>query len=122
MKRRAVVLGLLIAFSWWLSPPLLWAEDIEPTKPVTVHQYRNVTEELMIMLKETMGILRNLDHAPTAEEKKHLMKMMARLDDMLKQQQTMTQDLKDQLDDIRQQQDEYFRREHIIEQQNYLPK
>ena len=121
MKRRAVFLGLLIAMSWWLSPPL-WAEINKPAKPVTEQQYQNVTEELMIMLKETMGILSNLDHAPSAEEKKHLMKMMTRLDDMLKQQQTMTQDLKDQLDDIRQQQDEYFRRERIIEQQNYLPK
>ena len=121
MKRRAVLLGLLIVFSSWLSPPL-WAEDNKTAKPVTEQQYHNVTEELMIMLKETMGILRNLDHAPTAEEKKHLMKMMARLDDMLKQQQTMTQDLKNQLDNIRQLQDEYFRREQIIEQQNYLPK
>ena len=63
-----------------------------------------------------MEIIRNLDHAPTAEEKRHLTEMMSRLDTILKQQQDTMQDLQNQINTIRQQQDEFFQRQHNLEQ------
>ena len=117
MKMRLVWLSLICAMCWGLSAPL-WAAD-EKTAGAG-RQYQSVTTELMTMLKETMDIIRNLDHAPTADEKKHLTEMMSRLDIMLKQQQEAMQNMQDQLDTIRQQQDEYFQRQHILEQQQNL--
>jgi hypothetical protein len=116
MKMRVVLLSLIFVMSWWLSSPL-WAEAEKSAGSRTVQQDQSTTEELMSMLKETMGILRNLDHAPSADEKRHLGEMMGRLDVMLKQQQQMMQDLRDQQESIRQQQDEFFRRQRILEQQ-----
>jgi uncharacterized membrane protein YfbV (UPF0208 family) len=118
MKGRAVSLGLIVAVSCLPSTPL-WAKGEKAAEPVTM-QRQSVTEELMVMLKETMGILSNLDHAPTVEEKRHLAEMMSRLDTMLKRQQSMMRDMQDQLDAIRQQQDEYFQRQQTLERQQNL--
>jgi paraquat-inducible protein B len=117
MKMRRMLLSLVFAMCWGLSAPL-WAADEKA--PGAGQQYQSVTTELMSMLKETMDIIRNLDHAPTADEKKHLTEMMSRLDVMLKQQQDMMKNMQDQLNTIRQQQDEYFQRQHILEQQQNL--
>ena len=117
MKMRLMLLSLMFAMCWGLSAPL-WAAD-EKTAGAG-QQYQSVTTELMSMLKETMSIIRNLDHPPTADEKRHLTEMMSRLDAMLKQQQDMMQNMQDQLNTIRQQQDEYFQRQHILEQQQNL--
>jgi DNA gyrase/topoisomerase IV subunit A len=115
------MLGLIIAMFWWLSAPL-WAESESPPGATAAgRQYQSVTEELMAMLKETMSIIRNLDHAPSADEKRHLAEMINRLDAMLKQQQQAMQDMRDQLDSIRQQQNEFFQRQHTLEQQQSLP-
>lgn len=118
MYGRAVTLSLVVVLSCLPSTPL-WAEGGKAADPETIQQ-QSVTEELMIMLKETMGILSNLDHTPTAEEKRHLAEMMNRLDTMLKQQQAMMRDMQDQLDSIRQQQDEFFQRQHTLERQQNL--
>lgn len=121
MKTRRVLLGLIVAMSWWLSAPL-WAESENSSGSATAgQQYQSVTEELMAMLKETMSIIRNLDHAPSADEKRRLAEMINRLDAMLKQQQEVMQDMREQLDSIRQQQDEFFQRQHTLEQQQNLP-
>ncbi len=115
MKIRRVLLSLIFAVCWGLSVPLWAAEE----KAVGM-QYQSVTTELMSMLRETMDIIKNLNHTPTADEKKHLTEMMSRLDAMLKQQQEVMQNMQDQLNTIRQQQDEYFQRQHILEQQQNL--
>jgi hypothetical protein len=115
MKMRRMLLSLVFAMCWGLSAPL-WAADEKA--PGAGQQYQSVTTELMSMLKETMDIIRNLDHPPTADEKRHLTEMMSRLDVMLKQQQEMMQNMQDQLNTIRQQQDEYFQRQQILQQQN----
>jgi len=121
MKTRRLVLGLVIVMSWWLSAPL-WAESETPSGATpTERQYQSVTEELMAMLQETMSIIKNLDHAPSAAEKRHLAEMINRLDAMLKQQQEVMQNMRDQLDSIRQQQNEFFQRQHTLEQQQSLP-
>jgi paraquat-inducible protein B len=115
MKIWQVLLGLMFAVCWGVSAPL-WAGEEKAAG--TGQQYQSVTTELMSMLKETMDIIRNLDHPPTADEKRHLTEMMSRLDVMLKQQQDMMQNMQDQLNTIRQQQDEYFQRQQILQQQN----
>ena len=121
MKTWRVLLGLIIAMSWWLAAPL-WAESENSSGAAKAgQQYQSVTEELMVMLKETMSIIRNLDHAPSADEKRQLAEMINRLDAMLKQQQEVMQDMREQLDSIRQQQDEFFQRQHTLEQQQNLP-
>jgi paraquat-inducible protein B len=117
MKMRLVLLSMIFAMCWGSSAPL-WAADEKASGAEL--QYQSVTTELMSMLKETMDIIRNLDHTPTADEKKQLTEMMSRLDTMLKQQQDMMQNMQDQLDAIRQQQDEYFQRQRILEQQQNL--
>jgi len=117
MKMRLALPSMIFAMFWGLSAPL-WAAD-EKTAGGKL-QYQSVTTELMSMLKETMGIIKNLDHTPTADEKKQLTKMMSRLDAMLKQQQDMMQNMQDQLNAIQQQQDEYFQRQRILEQQQNL--
>ena len=118
MNGRAVSFGLIVFVSCLPSTPL-WAKGEKTAEPQTI-QRQSVTEELMIMLRETMGILSNLDHAPTADEKRHLAEMMDRLDVMLKRQQAMMRDMQDQLDTIRQQQDEYFQRRQTLERQQDL--
>ena len=117
MKMRLVWLSLIFAMCLGLSAPL-WAANEKATGAGL--QYQSVTTELMSMLKETMAIIRNLDHTPTADEKRQLTDMMSRLDVMLKQQQDMMQNMQDQLNAIRQQQDEYFQRQRILEQQQNL--
>ena len=113
-------MGVMLAMSWGLSAAV-WAGTEDAGAATAARPYQSVTEELMAMIKETMGIIKNLDHAPTAAEKRQLTKMMGRLDVMLKQQQDAMENMRQQLDSIRQQQDEFFRRQHIIEQQQFLP-
>ena len=90
-----------------------------PTKEV--QQYQSMNEELMAMLRETIGIIRNLDHAPTADEKRQLAEMMDRLDILLQHQQQAMQDIRDQLDIIRQQQDDFMDRQRILKQEQTVP-
>ena len=116
MKLRWAVLSLMAVIAWCVSAPL-WAESDRSTEPRKEQQYRSMTEELMSMLKETLSIIRNLDHAPSAEEKRQLTAMMDRLDAMLRQQQQTMEQMRDQLDSIRQQQDEFMQRQRILEQQ-----
>jgi hypothetical protein len=120
MKVGRVMLSVMLAMSWWMTTPS-WAGGEDRSGTMAERQYQSVTEELMGMLKETMSIIRNLDHAPTAEEKRQLAEMMSRLDAMLRQQQQVMEDMRDQLDSIRQQQDEFFQRQRIIQQQQNLP-
>ena len=117
MKIRQVLLGLMFAVCWGVSAPL-WAGEEKAAG--AGQQYQSVTTELMSMLRETMDIIKNLNHTPTADEKRHLTEMMSRLDVMLKQQQEVMQNMQDQLNSIRQQQDEYFQRQHTLEQQQNL--
>ena len=120
MKLRFAALSLMVAGCWSAVPPL-WAGSDEAQSAREVQQYRSMTEELMVMLKETMGIIRSLDHAPTAEEKKQLSEMMARLDAMLQHQQRSMQDIRDQLDIIKRQQDDFMDRQQILRQQQEIP-
>ncbi len=120
MKAGRTWMGVMLAMSWWLSATV-WAGSEDTGATTSARQYQSVTEELIAMIKETMGIIQNLDHAPTAAEKRQLTGMMRRLDAMLKQQQDAMEHMRQQLDVIRQQQDEFSRRQHIIEQQQYLP-
>ena len=112
MKMRAVSLSLIFMMFWWFSSPL-WAAGDKSAE--SIHQYQNMTEELMGMLKETMGILRNLDRAPTAEEKRQLDEMMGRMDVMLRQQRNMMKDMQDQLDNIRKQQEDFLEQQRLLQ-------
>jgi uncharacterized protein (DUF342 family) len=117
MKIGRMILCLMTALSVGMATPL-WADS----EAVAGRQYQSVTEELMVMLKETMNLIKNLDHAPTVEEKRQLTQMMQRLDAMLKQQQEAMENMRDQLDSIRRQQDEFFQRQHTLERQQNLPR
>ena len=117
MKMRAVSLSLIFAMLGWLSTPL-WADAVKSAESASmVHHYQNMTEELMGMLKETMGILRNLDRAPTVDEKRQLDEMMGRMDVMLKQQRNMMKDMQDQLENIRKQQEDFLERQRLLQLQ-----
>ena len=111
----------MMAMSCWLSAPL-WAGSEGASDPAAGRQYQSVTEELMVMLKETMGLIKNLDHAPSAEEKRQLAEMINRLDVMLKQQQEAMQDMREQINSIHQQQNEFFQRQHTLDRQQNLPR
>lgn len=44
-----------------------------------------MTTEMMGMFKETLAIVRDMNHTPTAEQKKRLDEMIGRMDEMIKQ-------------------------------------
>lgn len=48
-------------------------------------QRSEMMRDMMAMQKETMMIIRNLNHKPSGEEKQRLDEMMGKLDDMIKQ-------------------------------------
>ena len=100
-------------------------QEIQPMIKELRDKYKNdrqkMNEELMAMLRETIGIIRNLDHAPTADEKRQLAEMMDRLDILLQHQQQAMQDIRDQLDIIRQQQDDFMDRQRILKQEQTVP-
>ena len=118
MMPRVLLLCLMVGVSWGLVSPS-WAAEADNTAGARMErQYQNMTDELIGMMKETVGIIMHLDHAPTAEEKRQLAEIMQRLDAMqLKQQQAM-QDIRDQLDTIRRQQDDFMDRQRLLKQQH----
>ncbi|MFQ5585327.1 MAG: hypothetical protein ACE5GF_00645 [Thermodesulfobacteriota bacterium] len=52
-------------------------------------KHHRMMTELMEMIRETMVILKNLDHRPTPAEKRRLGKMADRLDTMIKKHEKM---------------------------------
>jgi len=51
--------------------------------------HHDMSMEMMKMMKEVMGIVKNLEHRPSAAEKEKLDKMMSRLDEMMQQHEDM---------------------------------
>ena len=51
--------------------------------------HHDMSMEMMKMMKEVMGIVKNLDQKPGAAEKEKLDKMMSRLDEMMQQHEDM---------------------------------
>jgi len=117
MKAFFAVMSLFLPLCLAAQSPV-WADDEKPggnPQWSEMEQRRqSVTEELMSMLKETMGILRNLDSKPSADEKKRLDAMISRLNVLLAQQQEMMKRMQEeqleQQRDIIQRQDELLRR------------
>jgi hypothetical protein len=108
MRKAGLIAASLLAATLASSP--LLAQDQETTNPApTDHstmggaaepgKYRDMMkrhEELMGMLKDTMTILRNLKHSPTADQKKKLDAMIARMDEMMKEHEHMMKKMKEE--------------------------
>lgn len=58
-------------------------------------EHHQVTQDMMMMLKDVMGILKGMNHHPTAEEKERLGKMMDKLDKMMAEHEDMMKKAKD---------------------------
>ena len=52
-------------------------------------EHNQMSHDIMMMLKDVMGILKGMNHHPTAEEKERLNKMMDKLDKMMAAQEDM---------------------------------
>jgi hypothetical protein len=118
MKVFFTVMSLFLPLCLSAQSPV-WADEEKPGDHSQLsemeQQRQSATEELMSILKETMGILRNLDGKPSADEKKRLDAMISRLDVLLVQQQEMMQRMQEELQEeqqkeILQLQDDILRR------------
>lgn len=49
----------------------------------TIMEHTSMMHDNMVMMKEVMGILRDLNHTPTPEQKKRLTVMMGNMDKMM---------------------------------------
>jgi len=56
-----------------------------------MHDRQQMTQDVLGMMKETMGIIRNLDQKPTGKEKQRLEEMMAKLEKIMKKEKEMAQ-------------------------------
>jgi len=56
-----------------------------------MHDRQQMTQDVLGMMKETMGIIRNLDQKPTGKEKQRLEEMMAKLEQIMKKEKEMAQ-------------------------------
>jgi len=54
------------------------------TKDQMAKEHHQMLRGLLGMMKETIGVLKNMTHAPTAEDKRKLTEMMDRVDNMTK--------------------------------------
>lgn len=121
MKVFLTVVSVLLSLGW-SAPFPAWAGNEKsggnPPGLEMEQQRQSATEELMGMLKETMGMLRNLDGKPSADDKKRLDAMMARLNVLLAQQKEMMRRLVEEQKQFMQRQNETFspppRQEEII--------
>ena len=78
MKAKMVIV-IFIAFFLLLTP------DADSRMGGPGMQKGQCMQEVMSMLKETMGILKDLNHKPSSEEKKQLGDMVNKLDDLINQ-------------------------------------
>src|SRR3569832_1318343 len=56
-----------------------------------MHDHQQMTQDVLGMMKETMGIFRYLDQKPTGKEKQRLEEMMAKLEKIMKKEKEMAQ-------------------------------
>ncbi|MBI5599778.1 MAG: hypothetical protein HY890_08610 [Deltaproteobacteria bacterium] len=91
--------GALMIFSIALAPALagekgdmggmMMGDDMKGPHREDMIEHHRMTQDALRMLRETMVILRDLSHKPTAEERKKLDGMISRLDDMVKKHEEM---------------------------------
>ncbi len=99
MKKAGLIAAAVLAATL-ASAPLLAQDGMNPMPmdhstmggPAEPGKYgemmmkrQKTTEEMMGMMKETMTILRDLKHTPTAEQKEKLNDMIKRMDGMMKE-------------------------------------
>lgn len=77
-----------------------------PGAPV-MKQHHEMMLNMMNMMKDTMSIIASMDHRPSDADKQRLAEMQKKLDDMIKQEQGMTGQMKDM------RQDRMMRRDHM---------
>lgn len=84
MKRFAVLLfAAIIASSIAIAPAFA------DMKGGMMKEHQAMYQDVMGMMMETMGILKDLNHTPTAEQKKRLEEMMMKMDGMMKKHEEM---------------------------------
>lgn len=85
MKRFAGLLfAVIIASSIAIAPAFAEMKGGMMGGGMMMKEHHDMLNGMMGMMKETMGILKDLNHTPTADQKKKLEEMMKKMDDMVK--------------------------------------
>lgn len=104
-------LCIAVVFAAALSGPMLSAAEDKPMMgggmmgqgamssmyPKMMEQRKEMMDTMMTMMKETMGILKDLNHTPGADQKKRLGEMMSKLDEMMKKHNAMHEEMMKQM-------------------------
>lgn len=109
MKKTNLCIAVALAAA--LSSPVLSPAEDKPMMgggmmgqgkmssmyPKMMEQRKEMMDSMMAMMKQTMGILKDLNHTPSADQKKKLEEMMSNLDDMIKKHDAMHDDMMKQM-------------------------
>jgi len=103
-----VFLTMVLALTLLAAPALAGGKDMmnpcqmNPCQKKDGHRmmmHKGYMNEMMDMMKETMGILKGLNHKPSPAQKKRLGAMMQRLDEMKASHQRMMDKMKGMMKD-----------------------
>ncbi len=75
----AALLGLALSTGYAIAGSDEHSSDYK----MMMQERHQMMNDMMSMMKTTMGILRDLNHTPSAEQKKQLSEMMAKMDQMM---------------------------------------
>lgn len=87
MRMTRVVMAVLLAFAVFTATEAFAAGPQHDKKGMMMENMKDhhkMMSDMMGMFKETMGIVKGLNHTPTAAQKKRLAEMMDSMDGMMK--------------------------------------
>ena len=110
---KMTTLTTLLFLSLFLTGGIAHADDSEKSegkegmKGMKMHRaggmdmmkaHQKMTTDTMEMLRETMSILRDLNHTPSAEERERLGEMIAHMDAMMAEREEMQKKMKERME------------------------
>ncbi len=89
----AALLGLALS----TGSALAGSDEHKADYKMMMQERHAMMNDMLSMMKTTMGILRDLNHQPSAEQKRQLSEMMARMDQMMASSDKMHKMMKDMM-------------------------
>jgi len=94
MKKPNLLLGAILTSALAVSPVFAGSKDDDNNKDSYKEHFKQrhqMNMDMLQMLSETMTILRDINHKPSAEEQARLSDMIKQLDEMMKSHKEMEQ-------------------------------
>lgn len=101
MKKLSLLTAMCLSL-FFAQTPAKAGDDMtkgeQPAWRMMMHDRQQMTQDVLGMMKETMAIIRNLNHKPSDAEKARLDEMMSKLDVIMEKEKKMARSQEEMMD------------------------